>query len=692
MAYTSTRTVSEYSLSRETTNETVCRLEKMFMSALMSPVWRDWRKHSDQCFQFYEGDHWTALEKAMLEERGQPEVTENLIKPKIERLLGQHLRQHSTVSVLGRNAPMDEASAATTADIFRYIDQLNGAEFEEADQVKDGFIGGFGVLEIRSVKDQGGQPTIVIRNENPFYIFPDPHSRRYDWNEDAKFICRSKWLDLDDAIAMWPKKAKELRQACSTLPGGGLSGSTGQFDPSVLRQANWNYFDADRLRLRPVEVSYKRKVMKRIVLTPDGVSVELDYLGPRQAQSLAPEGSTIESVEREEMWLGIYCGGLLIHHDRDIDQDGLLPFVPYFADRKKSGEPFGPVLNLISIAKEIDKRRSKALHLISNNQAIIEQNSVEDWAEFASEKARPDGIMKVRKLDGIELIKNQDMGQSQMAMHAESKQAFNMVSGDDPTNQGQASQMRSGVGKAREQMATDLVNMPLFSNIRRTRRIKLKKIWGLVCQHFTDDLVFQITDDPNAAKTVSLPKDQLSALREMAMNFVISDVEDSLTLQTEQFEIVANLLPQILPLGSGPARFLLELSSIKPKQKAGLMKMLDDMAQQPPPEPKISLTLNWSDMQPEERAIFAAKKLGMPELAEFLLREGEPSGKRAEMAKAMEKQSSVERMNDTRQEVELITHGSQLNADMIHDVLDHKAKMEKVDADKKKAAKAKATA
>ena len=663
----------------------------MFTSAVLSPVWKDWRKHADEDYRFYEGDHFTEIEKAILKERGQPDTVENLIKPKIERLLGQHLRQHSTVNVMGRNAPVDDQTAATASDIFRWVDQSNGTEFEEADQYKDGFIGGFGVLEAISKTDREGSTYVCLRQENPFYIFPDPHSRRYDWNEDAKFVCRSKWLDLEDAIGLWPDKAKELRMATSMMPGGSYNTGAGLLDPRVLQQANWNYFDPGRGRLRPVEVYYKRTVKKRVLITETGVRVELDYLGPRQAQEASP-GSTVESVMSEEMWLGIYCGGLLIYHDRFQDQDGMFPFIPYFADRKKSGEPFGPVRNLVPLSKEIDKRRSKALHLLSNNQAILEQNAVEDIGAFNTEKARADGTMIVRKLEGVEIIKNQDMGQSQMAMHAESKQAFNMVSGDDPSNQGAASQMRSGVGKAREQMATDLVNMPLFTNIRRTRRIKLKKIWGLICQHFTDDLVFQITDDPNAAKTISLPKDRLAAMRDMQFNFVISDVEDSLTLQSEQFQIIADLLPQMLPLGPGPTKFMIELSSIKPKQKEGLMKMLDEMNQQPPPDPKISISMNWTDMQPEERAIIAAKKMGMPELAAFLMEQGEPSAKRAGMATAAEKQASVERMNDKRQEVELITHGSQLHADMIHDVLDHKAKMEKAAADKEKAkAKPKAT-
>lgn len=653
----------------------------MFMSSLLSPVWKDWRKHADVDFQFYEGDQWTAMERAILEDRGQPVVTENLIKPKVERLLGQHQRQHSTVSVLGRNAPVDEQTAAVTSDIFKWVDQVNGTEFEESDAIKDGYVGGFGVLEAVSDKDSDGNPCIKLRQENPFYIFPDPHSRRYDWNEDAKFVCRSKWMDLDDAIRMWPKKAQALRACVTSLPGGSLSGSTGPLDPNVLKQSNWNYFDPYRGRLRPVEVHYKRTVMKKVLITSEGVRVELDYLGPRQAMSQSP-GSTVESVQLEEMWLGIYCGGVLIHHDRHQDQDGMFSFIPYFADRKKSGEPFGPVRNLVSINQEINKRRSKALHLINTNQAIVGQNAVEDFAEFAAEKARPDGIMKVRKLDEIQLIKNQDMGQSQMAMHAESKQAFNMVSGDDATNLGAASQMRSGVGKAREQMATDLVNMPLFTNIRRTRQIKLKKVWGLVGQHFTDDLVFQITDDPQAAKVVSLPKDRLAALRDMRFNFVISDVEDSLTLQTEQFEIVANLLPQILPFGTGAAKFLLELSNVKPKQKAGLMQMLDEMNRTPPAEPKISLSVNWGDLTPEEKAVFASKKLGMPELAEYEMKQGEPSSKKVQNDLLLQKQASVERMNDKRQEVELLTHGSVTKAELIQMALDQKKHADKQESDK----------
>ena len=136
----------------------------------------------------------------------------------------------------------------------------------------------------------------------------------------------------------------------------------------------------------------------------------------------ASPNSTVESVMSEEMWLGIYCGGILIYHDRFQDQDGMFPFIPYFADRKKSGEPFGPVRNLVPLNKEIDKRRSKALHLMSNNQAILEQNAVEDIGAFNMEKARADGTMVVRKLEGD--TNYQESGYGPVAdVHARREQA-----------------------------------------------------------------------------------------------------------------------------------------------------------------------------------------------------------------------------------------------------------------------------
>jgi hypothetical protein len=173
----------------------------------------------------------------------------------------------------------------------------------------------------------------------------------------------------------------------------------------------------------------------------------------------------------------------------------------------------------------------------------------------------------------------------------------------------------------------------------------------------------------------------LDAMRDMAFNFVIADVEDSLTLQQEQITEVMNILPQILPFGIPMAQFVLELSNVRPKQKEGLMKILQGMAQTPPPEPKISIAMNWSELTPEEKAVLAFTKLNMPQLAEFELTQGEPSAKRLSLEKDMAKQASVERMNDKRQEVELILHGADSQREMVIEKMHRETELQKKDKD-----------
>jgi hypothetical protein len=46
----------------------------------------------------------------------------------------------------------------------------------------------------------------------------------------------------------------------------------------------------------------------------------------------------------------------------------------------------------------INKRESKAIHLLNANATITEENNIVDKDEYAKERARPDGIAVVRDL------------------------------------------------------------------------------------------------------------------------------------------------------------------------------------------------------------------------------------------------------------------------------------------------------
>ena len=78
------------------------------------------------------------------------------------------------------------------------------------------------------------------------------------------------------------------------------------------------------------------------------------------------------------------------------------------------------VRGLISLQDEINKRRSKALHLLSVHQVIAEQGAVKDVDKARREVARPDGYVEVMPGMQFEIEPGGDLahGPVQLLPHA----------------------------------------------------------------------------------------------------------------------------------------------------------------------------------------------------------------------------------------------------------------------------------
>ncbi|HEY4715089.1 MAG TPA: hypothetical protein VIH31_01120, partial [Candidatus Paceibacterota bacterium] len=200
MAYSESKSKNGKETSSD--QELLVQLDEWIRADIEHPTWVSWRENALKCFRYKENDQWTKKELAELEERGQPPTINNQISVTINRLVGQFVKIKTRIGYRGRNQPQDQSVAEALTDTFLYIRQANALEFEEVEMADNGFTGGFGVLETYVEFDDIGQPEIKVRSEDPFSIFPDGWSRRYDWNEDATRISRAKWMDAKDAQAM----------------------------------------------------------------------------------------------------------------------------------------------------------------------------------------------------------------------------------------------------------------------------------------------------------------------------------------------------------------------------------------------------------------------------------------------------------------------------------------------------------
>ena len=613
-AYSSSSTEKIVLPHGKTDAEVLQLLDRYFCEAVDHPISRDFIDNAGKDFKYYEGDQWTAAERAELEARGQADSVENEIKPIVDRAHGSFKRARMGVRFTARNSPTDDQLGDKMHALLRYVDSRNDVEFEEGDVALDGLIGGRGVAELRVEYNALGHPQILERAEDTFTIFPDPYSRRYDWNDDARYVCRAKWIDYDDALMLWPEKASEIRV---TLTDGYVPGFYRAYpiDPEILRKRVQFYLNQERKLLRPVEVWYRQNEEQRFVVTPQGV-IDVTDLSEKQAERHAQAITDGHVVRRNRICLykGVFCAGILLEHHRSEWTCQLYPFVPYFANRKKDGEPYGLVRNLISPQDEINHRRSRGLYFLNNRLTIFEQGAIKDPSALASELVRGDGqvVLEDGKMERFQIHENEDVSQPNLALMGESKLAMQRISGEDHLDAPPA--MRSGVGVQRVQQLYQLGNTTVMDNFRRFRRVSAKLKYELIKQYFTDDIMFQITDKPNLTQTVSISSREFETLKERTYDLVIEDAPRHETSRQEQFDTLAQTLPAILPFGPFWAQTLLSLTDFP--EKDGLIKQMKQASAPPPPDPKYTVAINFNELSPEEKAAFAVK-FGMKELAQL---------------------------------------------------------------------------
>lgn len=624
------------SAKREDDEASLRRMQRFVLEATTDPLRLNYETESSLNYRFAENDFYSAEELAEFAERGQPPTRRNEIAPILERIAGQFIHARQAVTFLGRNTPADDQTASLAQDYQRWNDQLNNIEFEEQDMSWDGLVGGVGWLKGSVKTNELGQKYICFRAVNPFHVYKDPRSTRYDPNDDAKYILEGSWMDLEDAIALFPDKEEEILDY--TQQGGSAASVAyaGNVDPSLRNDATvmGSMYGLSvqgqgmRRRVRPFEIWYKRKIKVYHLFTEDGVVALPIPLDAKTARSVVKElglNLTIESTYQDRLYTGVVLGNLLIHHDVSEHETNRFPYIPFYSGLRKNGSPLALTNRLVPINEAINKRESKALALLSNRQTIAEKNAVEDIERFQTEKARPDGYMEVMEgaLSGQKVLlrDNLDIGQSQLALLQEDKDAIRRISGQGDEAMGMPSEVRSGTGIARKQMMSGLIVTPLMNNLRRTRLMRARLCYDFMKQYLTEEMAFQITDDPNAPRTVQMTKGAIQAIKERTYDLVMTEMKDYAVLREQQAEMLLTVLPQLAQLGPGMVKLGIQLTEWRDKE--GLMRMIDEQTAQGPAIPKITINQDWKDLSPELQAYYAMTALKSQELAQAIMQKGD---------------------------------------------------------------------
>ena len=519
------------------------------------------RELSEKCREYYDSRQWTADEITKLAKQKQAATVINRIKPKMDGLMGMEKANRTTVKTFART-PKHEKGATACTEAIRFVLQDNFYHQLRSQAWENALIEGTCGLEvIVEPKDK----RISIHHLMWDRLIYDPHSRRKDFS-DARYLGQVVWMDYDEALAKYPG-ARDVLESMQ--------------EGSVTYDDKPRWMDDTRRRVKVVELYYRKRGEIWYACFTRGGYCET----PKKSPYLNEEGESEWPYE----------------------------FASLFVERE--GGRYGAVRQYLDVQDEINKRRSKALHLMSVRQVRWERGAVEDINVARAELAKPDGVLETTPGMEFEILKTGDMAQAQFNLLAEAKMEIDAV-GYNAAASGKDTRDMSGVALRTREVSAQTELGPMFDVLRHLDIRVYRKVWNRIRQYWKAEKWIRITDDENNLKWVGLNKpvtkgeqlltqaqeqgappqllQQLQAkiaqdpmmqevvstendLAELDMDIIIADAPDAVTTQVEDFQVLGEMVKSGFPM---PPIAVIEASPLSNKDK--IIKMMKESPQLSP--------------------------------------------------------------------------------------------------------------
>lgn len=517
---------------------------KTFVSAFEDSehITYDARVKSEKCRDYFDDKQLTAEEEAALKKRGQPTIVMNEVKPRIKTLMGLEKQTRKDPKAFPRN-PSDEDAATAATDAIRYICDDSRWDDVRSAAARNLAIEGTGIVFV-GVKQtrQGPDPEIRKVGWDRFYF--DPYSAENDF-ADAEYKGLVVWMDLDEALREYP-------DARDVLEGTWKSASTSDTYDDKPKYAMWA--DFKRRRVRVCEHYWREgDVWMRCVFTYAGF-VEEPAPSPYLDEDDVPSCPLI---------------AISLYVDRDNNR-------------------YGEVQSMLSPQDEINKRRSKSIHTANTRQVRVSAAVAQSADDVRKELARPDGVF-IGEQGDVEILNTADMlmGNLNLMQDARSYIERNSTSA---ALAGKAPSSASGKAIALQQMGGMTDAADYLDAIRCLSLAVYRAVWARVRQFWNAERWIRVTEDEGNVRFVGLnrpvtaiqmmarqmgvtkenmadadpqmvmqlqavaqdPRSQMvvaveNNVTELDVDILIDEGMDTPTIQAEQFEVVANMLPGAPP-------------------------------------------------------------------------------------------------------------------------------------------------
>ncbi len=583
---------------------------------------------------YYDNKQLTDDQIAELRKRGQPEVVSNQIRVKINYLVGLEKQQRTLPRGLPRT-PVHEQDAHAVTDALKYVADDQGYHAVRSGVWRNMLIEGTGAAAVRVHQKAQSKPdlmagsmmqsmapewVVVIKRFHWDRFFADPHSVELDFS-DAGYLGGVMWRDEVDALAEYGPEAGEILNATM---------STATLSDTYDDTPKWSVW-ADKKRKR----------------------VRIVYIW----------------VKRDEEWYfaeftkgGILKAGISPYKDEDGKSECELIAQSAYVDRENNR--YGEVRAMVSPQDEINKRRSKALHLLNTAQTVYEDGAVPDEDVMRREAVRPDGNIKLNPgmMDKFKFETRTDLATGQMQL-LQASQADLSLMGPNASMQGDQGKEASGRAILASQQGGMIEMGDLLDNLRHFDKRVFRAIWSRIRQFWDAPKWIRVTDDQRNVRFAPIngaidPQTGQPGpmVGQLDVDILIDDAPDGVAPQMEQFQALVEA-KKMDTANEIPFRVLLQaMPNLRDKDK--LLQEMDERQQAAAQQPNPEQAKMQAEMQAEQMKLQAGMQ------AEQQRNEAMLQLKQAEMAMEAQRGQQQDEMEERKAQALMLLKQQEAQATM----------------------------
>lgn len=512
---------------------------------------------------FYDGIQLSTEDLFILNDRGQPVTVFNVIANTINWILGTERRSRIDSRVLPRKQS-GATSAKAKSKMMKYTQDCSKGEYEWSFAFEECVKAGLGWLET-GIRSNGDEP-IFVKNEKWRNMWYDHLGMSLD-GSDWRFQIREKWVDLDIAIGMFPDREGALKLIAENvnalypyLPDDtDVIDEASEFDLESEIDALFGGSDSGlRERLKMVEMWYR--VPDRVKLlkmrdddTPFGALDGTIFRAEHQDHQYLVRGgyATLTDARILTVRCAIWTGSTYLQDILTPYNHNRFPFTPIFCyRRKRDGAPYGVIRNLRDPQSDLNKRRSRALFLLSSNRVIADKGAVDDKVEAMEEIQRPDGWVELNSGKKLEIQKDQEIASSHVELARDDERFIHNISGVTGELLDQPRTGLSGIAIGKLQNQGQVTQGVFFDNLYYALQAEGEIRLSLIEQFYDQKKEYRITGDQQKDEFITINEEKPDGtiennITQSKADFIIGKQDFRETIRLSMLEMLSELVTNL---------------------------------------------------------------------------------------------------------------------------------------------------